>query len=598
MLEIEFDNKRELISAVDQSVRHWLNARYSQKRDSLAVAMHRTLTRVARKAMRESRSKELLVLRRAVLAAISQRLEEVFTKSLAYQASLRANQCRFSFGDNDFHHDVSLDAYPSTAHMPKTMRLSLRLRELSTTDQRTVLKLYNLSWEKQCCLAQLGIQEQEASEVRILQHEIERLTTDIQSIWTSLNPKLREWFNRHVHEYFPVDVHSAHAIPWINDDFDESDFLDTADLYERSGNCLRQPSEFAKDASSEQLESWKMDYAALADTSDALSVVAAWLRGLAGTFDSRKCGICFRHLSSKMKKYCSCHSAEPGKRIPKRTQLTARVYKQYKSSNQSFYQRSQRLRRVQPAKISTAQQLDYFRSLGVSTTGLRHDFQHMLEILLHSYLPIRNSLNEAFVTELDQGLAQFVRYCMQPFDSSTPEGCEDTEVKFRQDAAVKFMTLSGFVSCWFGKEVKPLLFSHYFEGKTFNSTPVYGHDPCHPSLMSSDLSVKIRQPRVLSHGMCGVDLLHHDAWLFCEEHVRSSYSAAEEVQAFKAHDSESPAKKPSLRKAARELGMSHENLRQLILKSKRLALDSQSTIFERKRTSTTVEAKARSIIWS
>lgn len=598
MLGIEFDDRRELISAVDQAVRHWLNARYSQKSDSLALAMHRTLTRVARKAMKESRSKELLVIRRAVLGAISKRLEEVFTKSLACQALLRANRCRFDFGDALLHHDISMDAYPSTAHMPKTMRLSLRLRELSTADQRTVLKLYNLSWEKQCCLAQLGLQDHEESEVRTLQHDLERATTDIQSIWTSLNHQLRAWFSRYVHEYFPVDVHSAHAIPWINDDLAELDLLDTADLYERSGNCLRQPSEFAKDASPEQLESWKKDFAALADTSDALSVVAAWLRGLAGTFDSRKCGICFRHLSSKMKKYCSCHSAEPGKRIPKRTQLTASVYKQYKSSNQSFYQRSQRLRGVQPAKMSTAQQLDYFRSLGVSTTGLRHDFQHMLEMLLHSYLPIRNSLNEAFATELDQGLAHFIRYCMQPFDSSTPEGCEDNEVKFRQDAAVKFMTLSRFVSCWFGKEVKPLLFSHYFEGKTFNSTPVYGHDPCHPSLMSSDLSVKIRQPRVLSHGMCGVDLLHHDAWLFCEEHVRSSYSVAEEVQAFKAHDTESPAKKPSLRKTAPKLGMSHENLRQLVIKSKLSTHDGESATPRRKRTTTNVETKARSIIWS
>lgn len=598
MFGIGFDDRRELISAVDQSVRHWLNARYSQKRGSLAVAMHRTLTRVARKAMKESRSKELLVIRRAVLVAMSQRLEEVFAKSLACQASLRASQCRFYFGDNDFHHDVSLDAYPSTAHMPKTMRLSLRLRELSTEDQRTVLNLYNLSWEKQCCIAQLGFQDQEESEVRILQHDLERATTDIESIWTSLNPQLREWFSRYVHEYFPVDVHSAHAIPWINDDFAESDLLDTADIYERSGNCLRQPSEFAKDANPELLKSWERDFAALADTSDALSVVAAWLRGLAGTVYSRRCDICFRHLSSGMKKYCGDHFATPGRRIPKRTQLTASVYKQYKSSNQTFYQRSQRLQRVQSAKISTAQQLDYFRSLGVSTTGLRHDFQHMLEKLLRNYLPIRNSLNEAFAAELDQGLAHFIRFCMQPFDSSTPEGCEDNEVKFRQDAAVKFMTLSCFVSCWFGKQVKPLLFSHYFEGKTFNSTPVYGHDPFHPSLMSPDLSVKIRQPRMLSQGMCGVDLLHHDAWLFCEEHVRSSYSVADEVQAFKAYDSESPAKKPSLRKTAPKLGMSHEALRQLVIKSKLSTHDGESATPLRKRTTTNVEAKARSIIWS
>lgn len=585
-----FNDVHDYVDAVDQSIKHWLTARYADRPDALAVSVHQALRNVALLKPKKGGARTLLGSRHAVLREIAAHLKGVLSMSLSAQTSLRTNLCRLDFSE-DFPDGLSLDGYPATRDLPEVLRFCLSLSELSTDDQRTALRLYDLSRDKSIWKAQLSFKGWEDKHIELTE-ELAATNRELSRIWSTRSAGIRNWFESFGGKFFPVDSSAANPIPWIAVDLNDTELIQAADEFESAGNRLRRPFGFVKDASPAQVISWGRDFDTLEDASDALSVIAVWLRVLTGNIESRRCSVCFRHLRSGMKKYCLCHRAQPGKRLPKRTQITADVYKDFWSVDRLFRERSSRLRQVKD-KDESFEHLDLaLTEIGVKASELPGKLKDSCRGLMACYRPIRNQLNEEFTGLLDQGLAHFIRFCARPFDPRTPEGHEDLELSSRQDAAAKFMTLSSFVSCWFGEKVRPRAFSTFFNVQTSDQATLSGHDPYHPSLLLPDLKECTSHPRALSLRSCGIDLLHHDSWRFCEQHVARAFLPPEVLQEFRERGADSDSPPPSLRKLAIELGLSHEAVRNLVKK----VGDGQADEPSLKRASASVLARARAVI--
>lgn len=269
------------------------------------------------------------------------------------------------------------------------------------------------------------------------------------------------------------------------------DLVEISKWYVHHGQGMVQPLPLAKSVSDRMRRQWQRDWALYEAHGIAIAYLGVWVRNVGPEEVSRRCKICYRHVSKKNSQYCEKHKQKANERLPQRDIHVGVISKALARK----IERKHRLDRLSNIEVYS-HRIDHY--------GLTEEFErlNLPEVLEDSAVAMGTFvMNLQGLMGLRLGGRAWHHLCnMVEFAAREWHAAEDLTGKsgrvqeFEQERIKNWFSLNTFFATWFGIKKQKLVTGHEFKS--------LGHDPGHP--VTKGLSPAYSEIKA--------DLIHFRAW--------------------------------------------------------------------------------------
>lgn len=422
-----------------------------------AVGVHNRLAAIALSAASSPKATERL--RRLLLTEIDQTTGALLGLGMACVRELRDARGMYAYEACDSSGNVTVERF-GIDEVPPTSSALLVFRAAQSLRQRVPPKqqigvVHMLALEAELTATEAGLAaavlaDASAGEVSRLQRDVALVREAMQQGSAKLQRAALSWLEAK-QNYVSSLAWTTWTLPVaLSPDSSDAEVLAAADGLERLSHAMYRPLPIDSSIPTEQLKAIERGWSIYEDCGTAWAVMAVWLRCIAATDESRRCNICYRHLGSGMRRYCSVHTRTAKKRQKSRDLHVASLYR---TSAQAFLQSGAGglleagARIFHPTDISdlcsVAKGCDVPEPLVVPAATLSAILRELLPVLEPSLQ--------------DLAKLHFIRLlslARTPFDREPAGDFMERVTSSRQrHAAPKWLCLEVFVETWFCSDV-------------------------------------------------------------------------------------------------------------------------------------------------
>jgi len=449
-------NVDDLRARVTVATLGWLPGVAKALPSGSAVGVHDRLLALTYRAAASIRAADRL--RRVLLAEIDRTTDALIVSVLGCLRELDDAGCAFSFDAHDSAGNVTverfgIDEVPPVSSAVRVFRAAQSLRKLMPRQQFDAMRMLSLQAELTASEASLyssqlaGASDAEVSELRdvetIVRKKIYALTLQLPS--ATLN-----WLDS--------DENYVASVTWTTwclpvsflPTSTDAELLEASQWFEQLSRNIYRPLPIDTAIPAARLIAIERAWSVYEDCGSAYGVLSIWLRCIAATDVSRRCDICYRHLGSGMRRYCSIHTRTAKKRQKARELHVAALYRK---SIQVFLQSTPSSLRDAasavlgptgiPSMLSVARANEVPDALLLPSATLAATLRELWPVLQPS---LQDLVQEHFHRVLS--LAR------QPFDQTPSGDFEERAINSMQrHLAPRWLCLDIFIETWFCSNV-------------------------------------------------------------------------------------------------------------------------------------------------
>lgn len=413
-----------------------------------------------------------------------------------------------------------------------------QLRSLPAALQRLVVESFDLEWQIRNADVheRFAREDDDKAQLAALRRELGALRESLRAIQRQVGPageRMRALFLRDL----SLDNLNRLRVVVETDAEGKPELLHQVSLwYDSAAEALLQPLPLAVENTKKQVAVAKAAWSELQDNKDTLHVLAVWLRALASsTKDPRHCSVCYRHLGDGAKRFCVVHQRVSGQRQPAREFHVGRRFPTELSELLAQAELHDALRRVS----SLVSPLE--RDFQSTRTGLPDALSQpagKLEALLTAIEPVLGQELHPRAEQLIGSLIKAASIAFQPPQDSASA----TMAAVHRDRARRWLNWSTFLNAWYSREIP---------GPYSEASSIRGEE--------SDVDHPVARGEYVDQERVAIHLVKQRAWVRAESFVdKTTYFNV-------AYASRRRNEGASLREIGRELGTSHEAVRQNLL---------------------------------
>ena len=452
-------NRDDLLVRVDTTLSGWLRSRSESTHPETWSAHHQLLRAAASRSRgAPSAAKSRIVVRASMLFEVSRIARRLVDRACTELRTLKHDGCTYAYefttGDPTSYTTMAFDDVPWPGSALTVMLMAVSLRSLPAEQQQLVPAIF---------LAQddLTLSEMHEHWAREDGHpdDATRHAQDatvyrkkVSALRDRLSAETAEWFQTNPdpfppgwwEEYpIPVDVPVSAA---------GSELDKVAGWYREFGLRLFQPMELDGRAPPQRVAMWKRHWKRAEDCGDGFILLSSWLRCLAQTEDSKRCGVCYRHLdeAAGMRKFCSNHARSATSQKDPREMGVSRLY-------QLILRRRLRKGRDLESLLST----DDWPKGDLKLMQMHAQAERLperlvapaaaLALFLRALIPL---LSEPLAGALKEHFADVLRIACIPFLGPSTRSFDQATIESRLDQrrAEDWLGWEAFFRTWFGQD--------------------------------------------------------------------------------------------------------------------------------------------------